>query len=1022
MAIDADSSSVDAEYRYAAFISYRHTPTDRKWAKWLHTALETYRVPARLRREQSLPARVGRVFRDEDELPASAELKADIDTALRESRFLIVICSPRTPESLWVNREVERFRELARHDRILAMLVEGEPAESFPPALREIRRSLTDDSGTTIERIEEVEPLAADVRPRATESPRQQKRMAQLRLSACLLGVRFDELRQREQERRTRRLTTMLTATAILMLTMGGLTLLAVRAQRDAVTQRNEARHQRSLAVAAEATARARARESESRLAGLLVLSANRAADAGRAVEGHRDYARSRILLTGLSEPTTRVDLSFVAHEHTIPLPVAFRRFVPNGADPSETDRIQAVALLDDAPTVLTAHGDGMVRVWNPVTNQQRMVLRGLGSAARQIAIEPRQRLVACDSENGVIAVWSMDGDGQPRFTISGGRRRGGNVLAFDADGRGLLVGDHDNGLTRIVFDRDGGDLATERIDDAPTFDINQLPARSLLLCAGGKSVRLWDRERQVQVAAAESAETVWCARFADDAGEECFIGSTDGRLVRRNLRTGRLAWEAEIQPAFAAGISVSPDGKTILVGTNAGVVHWRDASNGALLTAFKPHRDFSQAVFSTDGKLAISAGIDGTVSVTALRQHGSERRIATDASQGICFTHDGRILVSCGMGGITELWDVATGQCLRSYRDSEQAMIAIATAPDRYHVATGATDQVVRVYDPTNNDPPVALNVDFWPVCLDFAASENVLAIGGRARRLVLWDFAQNRVLQSRDDAHEEVVAGVRFCDDGKAVLTWSGDGTIKKWDRALRPLWTLALPIRVNSLAFGSDPRKAIAAGSSLEIGGTEDFYEVDLPSRTIRKLPTEWRRGPRSIACSPDRALALVVHEDDHRVTVWDLEQSSALETFQDHSAIARFCAWSLDGRAVATSGEDGLLVVRDLHVAGEISQLQQMLIDTALDPNTPTGRSARFESLRIRGLPALALATLPADQPPVGISSLSLGRAYWLAGDKAKAAEWFNRALAIQPEDAEYLALCLRAVEAETPRER
>src|SRR2546430_6771595 len=126
--------------RYDAFISYRHVEPDRKWAIWLHTALETYRVQQALVQKGVAP-RLQRCFRDEEELPASADLNNQIEQALEQSRFLIVICSPRTPQSLWVNKEVERFRELGRNDRILALLIEGEPSDSFPRALREIRRS-----------------------------------------------------------------------------------------------------------------------------------------------------------------------------------------------------------------------------------------------------------------------------------------------------------------------------------------------------------------------------------------------------------------------------------------------------------------------------------------------------------------------------------------------------------------------------------------------------------------------------------------------------------------------------------------------------------------------------------------------------------------------------------------------------------------------------------------------------------------------------------------------------------------
>src|SRR5262245_53041399 len=104
------SSPAHDRHRYGAFVSYRHTDPDRKWAKWLHTKLEAYRVPNRLV-ASGVPARIGRVFRDEEELAASANLNQRIDHALAEAKFLIVVCSPRTPESRWVNEEVRRFQE-----------------------------------------------------------------------------------------------------------------------------------------------------------------------------------------------------------------------------------------------------------------------------------------------------------------------------------------------------------------------------------------------------------------------------------------------------------------------------------------------------------------------------------------------------------------------------------------------------------------------------------------------------------------------------------------------------------------------------------------------------------------------------------------------------------------------------------------------------------------------------------------------------------------------------------------------
>ena len=118
--------------KYWAFISYSHT--DREWGDWLHKVLETYRVPRRLigreSRDGTIPARLFPIFRDREELPVSADLSSNINEALRESRYLIVVCSPRAAASRWVGEEIKTFKRLGREDRILALIVDGEPNAS----------------------------------------------------------------------------------------------------------------------------------------------------------------------------------------------------------------------------------------------------------------------------------------------------------------------------------------------------------------------------------------------------------------------------------------------------------------------------------------------------------------------------------------------------------------------------------------------------------------------------------------------------------------------------------------------------------------------------------------------------------------------------------------------------------------------------------------------------------------------------------------------------------------------------
>lgn len=182
-------------WKYTAFISYRHGGTDEFVAKTLHAMLESYRIPRRLSGKLG-KKRVGRIFRDVDELPSSSSLYHNIEEALGQSEFLLVICTPRLQESQWCMREIELFKKLRGSDHIIAVLAEGEPQDSFP---YEITHRL--ENG----KIVELEPLAADVRGKTPAEQKKKMKVEKLRILAAMLHCEFDQLRQRDRQRKLQR-------------------------------------------------------------------------------------------------------------------------------------------------------------------------------------------------------------------------------------------------------------------------------------------------------------------------------------------------------------------------------------------------------------------------------------------------------------------------------------------------------------------------------------------------------------------------------------------------------------------------------------------------------------------------------------------------------------------------------------------------------------------------------------------------------------------------------------------------
>ena len=126
--------------KYLAFISYRHMELDQRVSLFLRRKLENYHLP----KGCPLP-RKRKVFRDTDELPTSSDLGSDIENALKESGYLITLCSEDYPASHWCMREIELFLGMGRRDRILPVLVSGTPETAVPEIIRDV-------------------PIAADVR------------------------------------------------------------------------------------------------------------------------------------------------------------------------------------------------------------------------------------------------------------------------------------------------------------------------------------------------------------------------------------------------------------------------------------------------------------------------------------------------------------------------------------------------------------------------------------------------------------------------------------------------------------------------------------------------------------------------------------------------------------------------------------------------------------------------------------------------------------------------------------------
>jgi len=231
-----------SEFKYRAFISYSHA--DNKVADWLHRSLESYRPPKHLVGKETphgiVPPRMAPVFRDRDELSTATDLGKVLNEALAQSACQLVICSPSSARSHWVNEEILAYKRLGREDRIFCVIVDGEPNASQIPGREEeecFPNALRFKIGTDGELSDEqAEPIAADLR-----AGKDGRSDGKLKLIAGMLAVGFDELKQREYRRRQRRLAIIAAASTAGMVIATTLATVAVFARAEAERQRARA-------------------------------------------------------------------------------------------------------------------------------------------------------------------------------------------------------------------------------------------------------------------------------------------------------------------------------------------------------------------------------------------------------------------------------------------------------------------------------------------------------------------------------------------------------------------------------------------------------------------------------------------------------------------------------------------------------------------------------------------------------------------------------------------------------------
>ncbi|MBP5975548.1 CHAT domain-containing protein [Brasilonema sp. CT11] len=584
---------------------------------------------------------------------------------------------------------------------------------------------------------------------------------------------------------------------------------------------------------------------------------------------------------------------------------------------------ILSATFSPDGKFLATAIDDEII-LWEVANIKQIITYSGHIGWVQSLAFSPDGQILASGSNDKTIRLWNIH-TGQCLKTLRG----------------------HTNCVQSLAFSSDGQILASGSND---------------------QTIRLWNIQtgQCLKILPGHTSRVIF-ASFSLN-GQTLVTGSEDQTVRVWDVNTGECLQILETHINWVLSIALSPDKQTLVTASDNTTVKFWDLASGECIRILPDYNSYVWAVaFSPDGKTLATGSEDKTVKIwdaltgeclQTLHEHSDSPLGDSYASRVwlVAFNPDGQTLLSASENQTMKLWDVHTGQCLRTVDGYSNWVLSVAFSPDGQMLASSSEDQRVRLWDVVTGECLQTLqghtnlvsSVTFAPQNIDVRTSKfitsdvetnqksQILASSSDDTTIKLWDATTGECVKTLW-GHSSWVNAISFSLDGQILASASRDQTVKLWDwRTGECLHTLeGHTHRVKTVAF--NPQSSMLASGSDD--NTVKLWDVStgICLQTFQGH-SDW---VLSVVFSPCAGI-LASASGDQTIKLWDVSTGENLKTFQGHTYRVRTIAFSPDGKILASGSDDQTVKLWDVTTGENLETFaghHKAVRSVAFSPNSP-----------------------------------------------------------------------------------